>query len=114
MPYVELRGEATLPPFSAKTKYFQKEGECSHCKRNGFFHYQSKDLHLVYENLPAEFLENDVLLTYERFGYSILRTPFKDSGFASPLFVVSELVKNIFEEEKIKNVTFEPVTILNT
>ncbi len=112
LPYMELRGEAILPSFSHKTDGYIKEGECPYCKRDGYFNNSPEKLSLVYENLPSHFLTKNILITYERFGLSALREPFKDSVFASPLFVVSDLIKNAFETEKIKTVTFEPVTLL--
>ncbi|CCB87790.1 hypothetical protein [Simkania negevensis] len=49
--------------------------------------------------------------TYERFGYSKLRQPFKESGFAEPKFIVAEDLKDFFEREKIRGVEFEPMTM---
>ena len=114
MNFMELRSNYELPPFSPKTTGIEKEDECPHCHRNGFFGIPHVPAKFVYESLPEDLLEKNVLITYERFGLSALRKPFEDSGFASPSFIVSELVKDIFEEEKIKNVTFEPITILNS
>ncbi|MFX0209606.1 MAG: hypothetical protein ACFFDT_26740 [Candidatus Hodarchaeota archaeon] len=114
MPFMEIRGEDVLPPFSQKTAGYAIDEQCPVCKRNGYFDLREGPLRLFYEKVDRSLLEKHILITYERFGYSYLRTPFKDSVLAKPKFIVSCKVKNLLEEEKVRGLEFEPVTILST
>lgn len=112
MPFMEIRGEATFPPFSSKTTGYEIGKQCLFCKRDGFFDIPHVPLKLGYENLDGNLPEKNILITYERFGYSKLRQPFKESGFAEPKFIVSEDLKDLFEREKVRGVEFELITVV--
>jgi len=114
--FMEIRGEAVLPPFSKKTTGYEIDlkRQCPYCKRDGYGEFPKKSWNLVYENLDSGLLTKNILITYERFGYSRLRKPFNDSVFARSLYIVSEKVVDILREERIKGVEFEPVIILNS
>jgi hypothetical protein len=114
MPFMEIKGEEVIPRFSDLTTGYAIEGQCDFCKRDGYFNRVHTPLKLVYENIDEKILQKDILITYERFGLSRLRTPFKESVFAGPYFIISDKVKNFLEEEKVKGLEFEPVTILST
>lgn len=110
--YMEIRGEAVLPPFSTKTIGYEiSKKQCSICKRDGYFDSLEQNLKLIYENLGASILKNDILITFERFGYSRLREPFKDSVFARPLYIVSDKLSDILQESAVKGVDFDPIII---
>lgn len=115
LPYMELRAEATLPPFSKECSGYENgELQCSKCKRSGHFD-AAEGLKLIYKNINPNLLKKNVLATYECFGYGHIREPFEKSGFAVPYLVVSELVANIFKSEKIRSVSFdERVEILKS
>ena len=70
-------------------------------------------LRLVYDGLPPDIANKDVLATYECFGNSVLREPFKESGFATPVLVVSDRLRDAILALglKEKDVSFEPVLI---
>ena len=103
--YCQLITQITLPCWSKQTTGFEKEDECPHCKRDGFFNIPRVPLRIVYDEQVPAF---NVAETYECFGNSKLREPFKESHFASPLLIVNEAVQQILAGEK--GVEFEPVT----
>lgn len=111
LPFLEIKPTFTLPKFSSTSKGVICENQCAYCKRNGFFGRPHIPLQLIYDNLPPTAFEHNILETYECFGYSAIRQPFEDSGFASPMLVVSQLVVNVFTQEKVNGVDFFPVTI---
>lgn len=111
LPLKELRAEATLPPFSKETTGYEREGVCPKCGRDGYFNIPHVPLKLVYRGLAPEYASKKVLATYERFGNSRLREPFKDSVFAMPVYVVSALVASYLKKEAGRRVTLVPVDI---
>jgi len=112
-PFMEIRGEAILPQFSKKSSGYEKDAkrQCPYCKRDGFGGIPHEPMHLIFENIDPILLQKNILITYERFGYSKLREPFSDSIFARPLYIVSEKVKGVLEDAKVKGVEFVPVSI---
>ena len=108
---MQLRSEAILPRISIQSHNYKISKQCSICKRNGYFNDGLKPFAFAYKNVPEALLQKNVLETYECFGYSALRTPFKDSGFAAPLLVVSQRIVEIFRNKKIKGVEFIPIVI---
>jgi hypothetical protein len=62
---------------------------------------------LKYRNLGP--FSADLSATYERFGNSRLRSPFKDSVLAAPMYVGSARVVDVLRAQKIKGLDFEPV-----
>jgi len=109
IPYYELMPQGILPRFSAQTKGYEIEAQCPACKRDGHFNIPHVPLQLVYEDVDPSLAKKDVLCTFEHFGNSKLRTPFKDSGFASPLFVVSERFATCLKENGARRVELEEV-----
>jgi hypothetical protein len=53
----------------------------------------------------------DVVHTYECFGNSVLRVPFKDSHFPQPLVLVKPKVFEAFEKSKVRSVEFIPIRL---
>ena len=106
LPLMELRREAILPPFSPKTTGYEREQPCPQCGRDGFFGIPHQPLTLVYEALSQQYRGKQVLWTFERFGNSRLRSPFEDSAFAAPLYVVS---REVMECIRGRGIDFEPV-----
>jgi rRNA maturation protein Nop10 len=112
LPFTQLLPEATLPPFSAATTGFARERPCPACGRDGYFGVPRTPLELTYENLPAEFLAKDVLATFERFGNSRRRTPFRDSVFAAPLYVVGSRIAEMLRAQRVRTAALEPVRLV--
>ena len=108
LPLMELRREAILPPFSPKTIGYEREQPCPQCGRDGFFGIPHQPLALVYEALSQQYRGKQVLWTFERFGNSRLRSPFEDSVFAAPLYVVG---RGVMERMRGRGIDFEPVVI---
>jgi hypothetical protein len=98
--------------------------QCKTCKQNGFGDKLIKTgkttniiapRRYVYHHIPEELLNaSDIFYTWEHFGSSRLKAEgIYVIGFARPRIILSENVKIVFEEEKIKNVVFEEVSIVN-
>lgn len=111
LPLKELRAETTLPPFSKGTTGYEREGVCLKCGRDGYFNMPNMPLRLVYEDLTIEYSHKKVLATYERFGNSRLREPFKDSVFAAPKYILNGTVASYIKKACGRRVTIEPVEI---
>ena len=111
LPLMELRWEAVLPPFAEETRGYERDRPCPKCNRDGFFGIPREPYRLVYKNLSAEYRHKKVLATFERFGNSRLRSPFKDSHFATPLPIVSGQVGEYLQTKAGKVVDLEPVAI---
>lgn len=112
LPFKWLKCQCTLSPFDFSTTGFKisEKKQCEDCKRDGYFNIPHIPLLLRYKNVNEEILNNDVLCTYECFGLSALREPFKDSVFASPKYIISDKLKNILEKNKATRcMSFTPV-----
>jgi hypothetical protein len=109
--YAVLQRDATLPPFSQRTQGYEVERQCPECKRDGHFNIPHVPLQLVYDSVEHNILAYDVLHTWECFGNSALRTPFRDSVFASPLHVVSNRFRTLLEEFSVRRMDFDPVVM---
>jgi len=109
VPFYVLVPELVLPPFSQNTKGFERERACAVCGRDGYFNIPRVPLEIHYDNIEEATKSKDLLCTYELFGLSIIREPFKESAFAAPKHIISERFKEILEKMKVKNIDFEPV-----
>lgn len=102
LPYAQLVEEATLPPFNKdKSKGFEKsqhalEKSCPRCQRDGFFGIPKQPFELVYDILPEDLLQKDVLATWECFGKSRLGNDREKMFIAMPQYVLSERMAAIF------------------
>ena len=110
-PFKELRQEAILPPFSAKTTGYETECQCPTCKRNGYFNLPKEPLQLVYESLDPSYFDKHILGTHEIFGITRRNKVLKKCGFHCPLYVLSETVVDALQQFNLKYLSFEPVTI---
>ena len=111
LPFWELRSEQTLPSFSEATTGFEKERSCLNCSRDGYFEIPHVPLRLTFSNRVLNLPDMHVVSTYERFGNSKLRTPFEQSVFARPLFLVSDEIRSVMNDMHLKDVFFEDVSI---
>jgi hypothetical protein len=110
LPLMEMRWEGVLPPFAEKTTGYKRELPCPKCQRDGFFMTLRGPLSLAYENLPTQYRDKAVLATFERFGNSRLRSPFKDSVFARPLHIIDGHVAELLTEKGEGGIRLEPVS----
>jgi len=111
LPFWQLVPEAVLPPFSRATSGIVRERPCPHCDRDGYFGIPHVPATLVYDSLPPPILEKDLLATFERFGNSRLRTPFRDSVFAAPLYVAGARLAEALRAADVRTVVLEPVHV---
>ncbi len=107
LPVVQLVPEATLPRFLHESGGVTRERPCPACDRDGYFGIAHVPMVLKYHNLAP--FSADLFATYERFGNSRLRSPFKDSVLAAPMYVGSARVVDVLRAQKIKGLDFEPV-----
>jgi hypothetical protein len=123
--YYHFCSKKTLPQCNSNSTGFVIENQCNTCKRNGYFtHAEIGDLE---KNTPTvvhpyafEYNKNDfekyngelILNTWECFGLSN-KIPMGNhvARYARPLTIVHERIKNIFDNEKIKNINYEQIII---
>jgi hypothetical protein len=110
LPFFQLLPEAVLPRFSSGTTGYVIERQCQACLRDGFFHAVESPLRLHYEHLDRKYLGFDVLATWECFGNSRLRRPFRESVLASPVLVLSQRLSEVLSQAGAR-VELEPVAI---
>ncbi len=109
LPFWQLVPEAVLPRFSVAQTGFVRERPCPNCDRDGYFGIPGVSAPLTYEHLPPAMLEHDLLATFERFGNSRLRTPFRDSVFAAPLYVAGARLAEALRAARVRTVELESV-----
>ncbi len=106
-----LRPVATLPAFAPESSGITRERPCPVCGRDGYYAIPHVPYRLEYPALDPALRAKDVVATYERFGTSVLRLPFKDSVFAAPLFIVSDRLRSLLSAAKVRNLRFDPVVL---
>lgn len=94
--HYQLIGHQCLPRFGNNSMGFTVEMQCPHCRRDGYFNIPKVPLNLSYNQNAPNF---PVVETYEHFGNSRMRSPFKESNFAFPLFIVCETIHEILGNE---------------
>jgi hypothetical protein len=109
---LQLTAEATLPPFAPGTTGVTRERPCPVCARDGHYGVPHVLYGLQYETVDDALRSKDVLATYERFGTSVLRQPFRDSVFAAPLLLVSGRVAAALRSANLKYVELHRVQVL--
>jgi len=122
LPFFHLSSLLTLPPVTEK-EGLVTEGQCSSCKRNGYFNKaiignkerniptQVFTIGLHYSKINANFLElGDFFHTWECIGLSnriaygnyVIR-------YARPLLIVNERLKTALQKLKISGLDFEQI-----
>jgi hypothetical protein len=112
LPWRQLRALGELPAMSRKTKGIIREGGCSKCRRDGYFHDNENPIEIRYDisqqalgDLPP------VLATWECFGQSTLRSPFEKSHFAQPLFMIKPKMYELLQGQKIRGLDYTPIEL---
>lgn len=105
----QFKPQATLPPFSAATRGYARERPCQACDRDGFFANPAVPLELRYDSLPQGNFQ--LFATFERFGNSRLREPFRDSVFAAPLLVAAGELVHALAAAAVPGLELHPVVI---
>jgi hypothetical protein len=112
LPWAQLIGEKELPPMAPPSKGIEREGQCPQCGQDGYFHSpQPVEIEYSISQFTLDDLP-DVVHTYEHFGNSVLREPFKDSHFAQPLLLVKPKVFKVLRQQKVRGLAFVPVSII--
>jgi hypothetical protein len=96
----------------SSTEGLLREDPCPDCRRDGYFDDVDRPTRIRYSDEDLGTETADAYFTYERFGNSKLRTPFAESHFAHPLLLVSKKIYEVFVEESVPNVKFEPVDVV--
>jgi hypothetical protein len=120
LPFYQITSDYYFPKLLPVSKGIQTENQCPTCKRDGHYgvlirnHDNSRNiwapLEFVYKLNNKSVLEKtDVFYTWEHYGMSMI--PGRGPFFARPFLLVSELVKNILEKQKIRNMFFTQVQI---
>ncbi|HEY9047590.1 MAG TPA: hypothetical protein VIN08_16905 [Ohtaekwangia sp.] len=103
------------------------EGQCPVCKQNDFFNdviignlEKGIQTYIVplkfhYNGVDSNFLnQSDIFHTWECMGLSNIKAEGnRVIRYARPLLIVSERIKEVFENFKIKKVLFDEITICN-
>jgi len=112
LPYFELRPTVVLPRFSDKSLGIVREDPCPLCNRDGYFAIPYITYALAYERKDLPFFSRKkVMATFEWFGNSKLREPFKDSVFAAPLIIINEEVYRVLYNIPVTAIEYNPVLI---
>jgi hypothetical protein len=101
---------APLPAMDGATEGVLREDPCGTCNRDGHFSSPEQPERIVYRRTQLPNTVLDAHSTYELFGNSRLRSPFRESVFAQPLLLISTRLYEVFVEQRVPNVVFEPVT----
>jgi hypothetical protein len=111
--WVQLLPNVELPPMASESRGIFRENPCRRCARDGYFHdvhapteIKYDSIHVVPDKLP------DAVHTYEYFGNSKLRLPFKESYLAQPLLLVKPKIFGIFRQHGVRGIEFAPVDII--
>lgn len=122
--YYHLTSSFTLPKMDSSSTGFELSRQCEFCQINGYFDQliiggnddgstKIIDKKYVYKDVDEKLLNfSDVFTTWEHFGISWLNS----NGamkyyYARPRLIISENMKNIFENMKIKFADFCKVEI---
>ena len=122
--YWQIEPQFTLPPLSEESRGIITERQCPKCKRDGFFDTVKEKQNYIYKSLNKSFLQQaDIFNTWEHFGNSnLVEDPPLPPGtfgprrvlhFAKPRLIVSEKIKQLFEDLKIRGANFEEVIVRN-
>lgn len=115
LPWYQIITDFELPRMSDLTRGIIRGDPppCPVCMQDGHYHTVREPMQIVYDATALE-IDNvpDIAHTWERFGRSVLREPFKDSHFASPLLIVKPKLFLLFERLKVRRLRFLPVRIV--
>jgi len=125
LPFYHLYTVANFPKFMPSSEGLVTERQCPICKSNGYFSDTkigdvakgiptvSTPLILKYEGISSGFIVSSELFnTWEHLGLSNLKAEgTKVIRYARPMLIVSESIKNAFEEYGVKNAVFKEVII---
>lgn len=115
LPWWQILPDSYMPPADSSTGLTIDTGQCSLCKRDGFFgRADERPIEYVYRMSPRDRAKlPDYVYTWEHGGFSRLEPP---PGYAAGLaradILVSNRVMRVFWENAVKGVEFTPVRFL--
>ena len=123
--FYHFTNSAILPRFKIDSTGFVIDRQCQTCKRNGYFTHA--EIGNLEKNIPTiihpyifKYDKNDlekykstlILNTWECFGLSNkVATDKYVIRYARPLIIVCEKIKDIFDNEKLKDIEYEEIVI---
>ncbi len=123
--FYHLKSNYTFPKMLPQSKGFKIGllNQCKNCKRDNYLGdlvWDSKKkanmivpFQLSFEVEDKRFLDqSDIFQTWEYWGKSTMKFLRGNPMFGRPSLIVNERIKQIFEEQKIKNAFFDEVIIL--
>lgn len=124
--YYHLMSSFVLPKMDSSSSGFEISRQCDLCQRNGYFDHliiggnengttKIVDKKYIYKNIDLKILNmTDIFSTWEHFGISWLNSKgTMKYYYARPRLIVSENIKNVFEDMKIKFAFFEKVELIS-
>jgi hypothetical protein len=110
LPWYQLIATHALPAMVPSSRGILVEGQCPHCRRDGYFGSPTEEMQPRYPqpNLKAPY---DVMRSWEHFGNSRLTEPFDQSHLASALLLVRPKVMELLLEMGFRGIRFKPVEI---
>ena len=109
--YFQLLAAHEMPPMKPSTEGLLRDEPCAGCSRNGYFGDLEHPMRIRYREEDLDATDSDAHFTYEWFGYSKLRTPFAESLLAYPLLLISSRMYEVFADDRLRGVKFEPVDV---
>jgi hypothetical protein len=118
LPWFQMLPTYELPPMATTTEAVIQNTKmaCPACRRDGFFEGTIKNRVMLPSTIRyALDLDSlpDAMHTYERFGRSLLGTPFESSHFAAPLVIVRGHVFERLRNARARGLFAEPVDVLD-
>jgi len=125
LPYYHLNPKLSFPKMLSQSQGLKTENQCPVCKQNGYFSdvvigdlekgidTYIKPFMFHYADIDKNILnQSDIFHTWEHIGLSNLKAEgYKVIRYARPLLIVNEDVKKIFDNLKIKKISFSEVII---
>jgi hypothetical protein len=125
LPFYHFYTELSFPKSLPSSEGLVTERQCPVCRSNGYYadakigNYKKgiptviTPLKLMYKGISQDLLESsDLFNTWEHLGVSNLKAEgIKVIRYARPMLIVSERIKEAFEEYGVKNAVFEEVKI---
>jgi len=107
--FFQLLPEHEMPPMAPSTEGLLRDEPCAGCSRNGYFGALEHPMRIRYLEEDLDATDSDAYFTYEWFGYSKLLTPLAESLLAHPLLLISPRMYEVFADDRLRGLKFEPV-----
>ena len=116
LPWFQMISDVELPLMDSSTRGVIRSDPkgCDLCGKDGYFHSAKVPLEIAYKKADVD-VDNlpDIVHTYEHFGISGFYKPAEERGLASPMILIKPRVMRIFKSQKVRNVEYLPVKIID-